>query len=252
MTGGSGSSGPWPVEWFEEIDSTNSEARRRAEQGEFADVWLVAKSQTAGRGRLGRRWLSPVGNLYATALFHHSGPLRHVAGIPFVAGLSVCDAVTALVPDCDVRLKWPNDVRVDGAKLAGILVEAGALDEGVWVAVGFGINISSVPVGTGQDVTSISALCVNTPLTYFNMFESLQMAFQTRITAFNRGFSATRKAWLERAEGLGKLVRIGVGDAILEGIFEDMAADGALILGLPDGSRRTISTGDVELIRDKG
>ncbi len=241
-----------PVQSFDEIDSTNSEAVRRAATGVFEDVWITARLQTGGRGRLGRQWLSPPGNLYATALFRMMGSLQGASHVPFAAGLAVHDALASFIPDAEVRLKWPNDVRVDGAKLAGILVEAGELKADVWVAAGFGINILHAPEGAGQPVCSLASLRGDDCVTGTHVLDALRKAFASRLSQLSAGFALTRKDWLLQAEGLGQCVRISARNSSLEGIFEDMADDGTLKLRLPDGSTRTISTGDVELIKEVG
>ena len=98
----------WPVHRFETIDSTNSEARRRAKAGGFADCWIVAAEQTAGRGRLQRHWVSPKGNLFATALFHEPGGVQVAARLPFAASLAVSDTILHFAPGADARLTCPR------------------------------------------------------------------------------------------------------------------------------------------------
>ena len=88
----------WPVHWLEDVDSTNEEAKRRARAGHLDGQWITARAQTAGRGRLGRDWVSPPGNLYATALFKWDAPLRDMTRVPFAAALAVADTVVALAP----------------------------------------------------------------------------------------------------------------------------------------------------------
>ena len=95
----------WPAEWFDEIDSTNEEARRRVASGTFTNSWIAARSQTTGRGRLGRHWKSPAGNLYATALFKLDGSIADATKIPFASGLAVVDVVEVIAPDVPVKLK---------------------------------------------------------------------------------------------------------------------------------------------------
>jgi len=240
----------WPSYWLDEIDSTNEEAKRRANRAGFGSQWIAAHSQSSGRGRLGREWVSPPGNLYATALFKWTGELRDMTRVPFAAALAVSDTVAALAPQADPKLKWPNDVRCNGAKVSGILVEAGEVDEARWVAVGIGINVSFAPDGVGQATTCLADLrgdaMIDTGLT----LEALREAFARRFEQAVTDFSDTRLAWLERAEGLGKPVRVNVNGMAQEGVFKDMAADGALLLQLHDGRLQTIRAGDVELIKE--
>lgn len=240
----------WPLVWRETIDSTNEEAKRLAKTGGFSDQWIAAREQTAGRGRLSREWKSAPGNLYCTALFHEPFGMAAAARVPFVGALAVSDALGSYAPDADIRLKWPNDVRCGGAKLCGILIEAGAGDADTWVAAGIGINIASVPDGAGQTATCLVDLRGDGAVTADMVAASLQTAFAERLAQARDDFAATIDAWLARAEGLGQMVRVSPGRAVIEGVFEGLEPDGALILSLPDGERRVIRAGDVELIKE--
>tara|TARA_R110000787_G_scaffold31783_10_gene84204 strand:- start:9710 stop:10447 length:738 start_codon:yes stop_codon:yes gene_type:complete len=238
----------WPVHHLGATDSTNSEAKRRVSENGFSDCWLVAESQSAGRGRLQKSWISPVGNLFSTALFHEPGGLIVASRLPFAAALAVSDVALLFAPEADVRVKWPNDVRIDTAKLSGILIETGGSGADTWVAAGIGINVTHAPEGAGQRVASISSLRGDSVVTTDMVLEALRKAFAERLIQARAGFDGLRQDWLERAEGLGGMVRVTVSGAAIEGIFEDMDTSGALILSLPDGSRQTIRAGDVDLI----
>src|SRR6185312_8602313 len=132
----------------DEIDSTNAEARRRADAGELGPLWITALRQTAGRGRRGRTWETGQGrNLAATLMMVSDRAPRDAAQISFVAALAAADLVGAYVPTERVKVKWPNDILVDGKKLVGILVESGARPSGgLWLAVGVGVNLAAAPV----------------------------------------------------------------------------------------------------------
>ena len=240
----------WPSHWLDEVDSTNEEAKRRACNAGFAAHWISAHQQTSGRGRLGRVWVSPVGNLYATALFQWHGELRDMTRIPFAAALAVADSVAALAPHAEPKLKWPNDVRCNGAKISGILVEAGEANGVRWIAAGIGINVGFAPDGLDQATTSIADLRGDTLVDTGMAMMALQENFARRFEETKKDFADTRKAWLKRAEGLGLPVRVNVNGTAQEGIFKDMASDGALLLQLHDGSVTPIRAGDVELIRE--
>jgi len=243
--------GDWPVEWFDDIDSTNEEARRRVSAGSFQNVWIAARSQSSGRGRLGRNWKSPIGNLFATALFEFSGTLNDAAKIPFVSALAVADTFDVFAPKHKVEVKWPNDVRCNGAKVSGILIEAGPLDNSSWVAVGIGINVAVAPQDVGQATASIASLRGDEVVTAQIAMEELRNSFSMRMNALSHGFENTRKAWLERAEGLGKTVTVTCGNEVLKGTFEALGDDGELHLRLPDGQLVVITAGDVELIKER-
>lgn len=242
-----------PVQWHERIDSTNEEARRLARAGMCGPLWIAAREQTAGRGRLGRQWASPAGNLYCTALFLEPDGIQLATRYPFAAGLAIIDALKPLVADADLVLKWPNDVRCDGAKLAGILVEAGAAEgRAVWIAAGMGLNVRAAPEGTGQDATSVHALGGSSGLTEDLVLEALRPAFAARIRQAREDFPALLKDWEGVAEGLGQTVRVGKGGQAVEGVLQGLERDGGLRLRLRDGSTQIIRTGDVELVKEIG
>jgi len=244
------SASDWPVFWLDTIDSTNTEAVRRI-KADFPNQWIAAREQTAGRGRRGRDWVSPPGNLFTTALFLFDGDMTASSRLPFVAGLAVSDAALRFTPNAPVQLKWPNDVRVEGAKLSGILIEAGKQGEGCWVAAGMGVNVSHVPETAGQAATCIAALRGDDAVTADMFLDALREAFAVRLKQYADSFETIRADWLARAEGLGETVRVIVGDSAVEGVFEDMGPDGSLILRLPNGTHRPITAGDVELIRER-
>lgn len=238
----------WPVINLGLIDSTNSEAKRLATTVDFEDVWLVANAQSAGRGRLERGWSSPVGNVYATALFHEPGGIKVALRVPFAAALAVHDAVSAFTDGDGVKLKWPNDVRAGGKKLSGILIETGDGDSGFWIAAGMGINVVPPEEDVGQAATSIATLRGDRVIERDAVLDALRAAFQLRLAQARGGFEAIRKDWIARAEGRGGRVTANVAGQRIEGKFIDLAADGALILLDDSGVQREIRAGDVNLI----
>src|SRR5690349_9275296 len=136
-----------PIEALDEIDSTNAEARRRAEAGDSGPVWITAERQTAGRGRRGRSWETGKGNLAATLLCVTQKPPVEAAQVSFVAALAVADLAAAFVPAALVSLKWPNDPMIAGRKASGILVESGPHPGGgLWLAIGIGVNLATPPL----------------------------------------------------------------------------------------------------------
>ena len=239
-----------PVQWHETIDSTNEEARRLAQAGHYGPTWIAARAQSAGRGRLGRQWNSPTGNLYCTALFlEPDGPVK-ATRFPFAAGLAVADTCLAFAPETPVQLKWPNDVRVDGEKLCGILVEAGSGPGGsTWIAAGMGLNIQSVPDNVDQPATSLARLTGGRPLTADLVMEELRVCFARRIQQAREDFPTLLRDWIASAEGLGQTVRVGKGDAARTGKFVGLESDGGLRLERPGGQVEIIRAGDVELVR---
>ena len=129
------------------LDSTNSEALRLARAGERGPLWIVARDQTAGRGRRGREWVSAAGNLAASLLFTSSVAPAVAATLGFVASLAVCETCRALAPGPIFALKWPNDVLANGGKVAGLLLESEAQGGALAIVVGIGVNLASAPEG---------------------------------------------------------------------------------------------------------
>lgn len=242
-----------PVQWHDTIDSTNEEARRLAQAGMCGPLWIAAKQQTAGKGRLGRQWLSPVGNLFCTALFFEPGGLQTATRFPFAAALAIADICAQLVPDADVKLKWPNDVRVDGAKLCGILVEAGQTAQGgAWVAAGMGLNVRTAPDRSGQSATSLLDLGANQAVTTDFALDTLRSAFARRVLQARERFPDTLQDWETKAEAMGQAVTTGPAEKPVTGIVLGLASDGGLRLELPNGAETIIRAGDVELVREVG
>ncbi|MEX1251675.1 MAG: biotin--[acetyl-CoA-carboxylase] ligase [Hyphomonas sp.] len=239
---------PWPVYRMGVIDSTNTEAKRRVAAG-FHDQWIVADQQTAGRGRQDRQWISPAGNVYTTAMFREPGGLQVALRLPFAAALAVTDVVLEHAPGADVRVKWPNDVRIDRRKVSGILVETGGAGADFWIAAGMGVNLVPPPENVTQPATSLHELGMRPGTPAEAVFSSLREAFMRRLQQARSGFAGTRVDWLARAEALGQQVQVRAGETVAEGIFEDLEDDGALLLRLPDGSRRTIRAGEIEIGR---
>lgn len=237
----------YSVASFDEIDSTNEEARRRAAVGERGPLWITARRQTAGRGRRGRAWESPDGNLMATLLIAPGVPAPEAARLSFVAALAVHDLAANHAPRAVVRVKWPNDVLIDGKKVAGILLESSGTD-GVdvlpWVAVGIGVNLIAAPPDTPTPATFLGA---HGPApSPAEALAELAEAWETRFRAWRvSGFAAIREAWLEAAAGLGQEIEVRLPGETLRGRFETLMSDGALSLLLPNGSRRAITAGEV-------
>ena len=232
---------------FETIDSTNLEARRQVEGGERGPLWLTAGVQTAGRGRQGRHWQTPSGNLAATLLTTTARPPMQAAQLAFVAALAVADLVSAYVTPGLVTLKWPNDTLLGGAKVSGVLIESGALPEGgVWLAVGMGVNLAHHPHDTERPSTSLAA-CMNVPPPgpeealprLANAFAYWQALWEAQ------GFQPIAAAWTSRAHGLGLACTARLPTETVHGVSEGLDPDGALRLRLTDGSLRRITAGDV-------
>jgi len=237
-----------PILAFDEIDSTNAEARRRADAGELGPLWITALRQTAGRGRRGRTWETGQGrNLAATLMMVSDRAPRDAAQISFVAALAAADLVGAYVPAERVKVKWPNDILVDGKKLVGILVESGARPSGgLWLAVGVGVNLAAAPVAAERPATTIAAETGKPAPEPRLALEGLAAAFADWLDVWERrGFSPIAEAWTARAYGLGEACEARLPDETVAGVAEGLDADGALRLRLADGRVRRITAGDV-------
>jgi BirA family biotin operon repressor/biotin-[acetyl-CoA-carboxylase] ligase len=234
---------------FDRLESTNDEARRLAEQGAAAGAVVVAGEQLKGRGRHGRAWTSPPGNLYASLLLRPEGTLAEAAQLSLVASLALAEALIALAPPpaTDVRVKWPNDVLVRGAKVAGLLLEsAAAADERVdWLIIGSGVNIASAPVGTSYPATALryEGFPLITPLDllarYLGMLDDWLARWRTG------GFAAVRPAWLALGSGVGDRVRLRLGREEVAGRFLDVTDQGALLVAQDGAPGRQITAGEL-------
>lgn len=241
---------PASIRLLEETDSTNAEARRLAEAGESGPLWIVAHRQTAGRGRRGRVWVDPSGNLSATLLTTVRRSPAEAAQLTFVAALAVADLVDAFVPPSLVAIKWPNDILLAGDKVSGILIESGAHANGsLWLAVGIGINLARAPTGTDRPATALAdhlrgdVTAVPTPEAAAAILTRTFAVWMARWETL--GFQPVLDAWAARAAGLDGPAVARLGHETVGGRAEGLAPDGALRLRLADGGLRLISAGDV-------
>jgi BirA family biotin operon repressor/biotin-[acetyl-CoA-carboxylase] ligase len=242
------------------LDSTNSEAKRLVLAGEYGPLWIVARRQTAGRGRLGRSWESPPGNLHASLILSDFGPARAAPQLGFVAGLATVNALQqAACASSRLALKWPNDVLLDGKKLAGILLEAVTLGVGgptssqaVAAIIGIGVNCASAPSNLPYPATDLSAIGRDPPSAATLLSHlSDAMINALEIWACGEGFPLLRERWLSHAAGLGGPIRVALPQETIEGRFTSIDSEGRLVLATKSGERR-IEAGDVLLGRNDG
>ncbi len=245
------------LEAFDAIGSTNAEAMARARAGDPGNLWLAARRQTAGRGRRGRAWQTPDGNLAASILTILDGPATHAATLGFVAGLALEEALCAASDrgrfglaaegvSGRFRLKWPNDVLADGAKLAGILLEAEQLPgDRLAVVAGMGVNVAFAPDIPGLATAALAGL--GAPVAPETLFAALTDAWVELAATWNggRGFPAIRARWLDRAAGLGAPVVVRTDRGLMEGLFETIDAEGRLVVRAADGTRERVAAGEV-------
>ncbi len=213
-----------------------------------APFWIVADEQSEGRGRSGRRWHSPKGNLYATLGLRLSVSASTATQLSFVAALAAYDAIARYLPAEQVtplRLKWPNDVLLGGAKIAGILIETAAYPgtAGLAAAIGIGINVTSAPENTGRPVAALGLA----PNARAAVFEELAHAFDSWLARWDRsrGFAAIRDAWLERAHVMGEPLNVSLNGSAIGGRFQGLDERGALRLKTDAGDVITVTAGDI-------
>jgi BirA family biotin operon repressor/biotin-[acetyl-CoA-carboxylase] ligase len=235
------------LEALDEVGSTNAVAQERARAGAASGLWITARRQAAGRGRQGRTWTSEPGNLYASLLLRDPVPPARLGELPLVVAVALHDAVADLMPPPlrpGLAIKWPNDLLLGGAKLAGILVEGMTDGTNQTVVIGVGVNCRHHPEGTDYAATDLAAAGV--PTEPEAMFERLASRLAERLDAWRSGpFDAVRAAWLSRARGIGEPVKVRLPRGTLDGTFEALDAEGRLVLRLADGRLETISAGDV-------
>lgn len=239
-----------PVLILDETDSTNAEARRRAEAGEVGPLWIAARRQTAGRGRRGRKWESESGNLASSLLLLTQKSPAEAAQLTFAASLAVADLLDRYVPSALVTIKWPNDVLLDGRKTSGILIESGpAPSGGLWLAVGIGVNLSQTPGDTERPATCIAEHLGQGVAAAPSVDEAAQALAETFGVWLDRwmtfGFQPVLDAWIARTPGLYGPCTARLTNETLTGTADGVEADGSLRLKLSDGSLRVISAGDV-------
>jgi BirA family biotin operon repressor/biotin-[acetyl-CoA-carboxylase] ligase len=175
--------------------------------------------------------VSPRGNLYASLLLRPKVGLAEAATISLVAALALGDALARVAEEEEVvAVKWPNDVLLDGAKVAGILLEA--VEEGgrcAWLIVGLGVNVGSAPSDLPYAATSLAAAGI--AVTPDELLRLWLAELRYRLNAWEaNGFAAMRQDWLERAHGLGGTARLRLGDELVTGRFADLDTDGAVLL----------------------
>jgi len=241
---------PWPEGYrhihFETIGSTNDEARRLAAAGDAGPVWITADEQTAGRGRRGRVWVSPEGNLMSTLLLSPQRPAAECAQLSFVSAIAVADTVARFATGAEVKVKWPNDVLASGRKISGILLEAvSAGGEPYFLAIGIGINLAHFPPDTEFPATSLAWLGVPMPSARDALTQLAAHFAKWYDTWRGQGFAPIRDGWLARAANLGGRIRARLTNGETSGMFEGIDETGALLLRESSERLRCIAAGEV-------
>ena len=233
-------------------ESTNDDVLRAAREGETGGLWVVAAQQLSGRGRHGRQWASPPGNLYASLLLVDPCDAALAPQLGFVAGLALHRAVETVagIGTPRLALKWPNDLLLDGAKVAGLLLEGHRIGPSLALVIGFGVNVAHAPTGTPYPAAALHS--VNPAVTRETLFEALAAGFGRTFSDWKAAqhrdasdpFGPIRRLWLERAAGIGGEVTVRLPSGERHGVFEGLDRYGRLRLKTPAGVEH-IDAGDL-------
>jgi len=234
---------PFSLIALDRVGSTNDEARRLVPEGRAADFLVVtAREQTSGRGRRGRAWVSPPGNLHCSVLLE-IGALAEAAQLGFVAAVALVDALGGLVPGAEFRCKWPNDVLADGRKIAGMLLEPAGSG---WLVLGLGIDVAAAPPPEQVAFPAISLAELGGLCNAEAVLAAFCADFGPWVRCWReRGFAPVRQAWLDRCRGLGKPISVRLETHTAEGLFAGLDADGALLLDQAAEGVTRFMAGDV-------
>jgi BirA family biotin operon repressor/biotin-[acetyl-CoA-carboxylase] ligase len=232
------------------VDSTMAEAARRAATLD-APTWICALEQTAARGRRGRVWRSPPGNFAASLVLRPEGPPGQVALRSFVAALALRDAlVTISKRPAALALKWPNDVLLNGGKVAGILLES--IGQGMRIdtlVIGIGVNLAAAPTPSEVEPDAVPPVSLAgetgvdvAPDAFLDHLAPAYDRWERQFATY--GFAPIRTAWLQGAARLGDTITARTARDATTGIFTDVDMDGHLVLQTAQGPRR-IAAADI-------
>ena len=227
---------------IEEAGSTSDLLRERAGQ-DGPEGAVMARVQTRGRGRLGRHWRSLPGNLALSVLLRPGAPVRP-GHWSLLAGVALAEAAAEALDGLGVlRLKWPNDLLLDGGKLAGILLEAGE-SASPWLVMGFGVNLVAAPADLGRATACISAVRPPPEPEAFARIV-LDRVADWRVRYERAGFAPVREAWLARGPAPGSAMTVAAGAQRISGVLHGLGADGSLLVDTGTGVV-SVAAGEVE------
>jgi BirA family biotin operon repressor/biotin-[acetyl-CoA-carboxylase] ligase len=232
----------WRLRVEESLPSTQDLVLRLASAGEAEGLAVLARRQTAGRGREGRAWDSPSGNLHLTLLLRPGGPARHAPQWALLSAVVLAEALGSFLPDpTAIRLKWPNDLLLGEAKLAGVLCESAAdMAGGIeWLVIGLGANLAMAPPVQGRAVACLAELAPPPAP------EAVAARILHAVEAWRgRGFAAVRDAWMARGPASGQPITLRAGAGSVQGLYAGLAPDGSLMLDTGTGPR-AFSSGEI-------
>ncbi|AVX04571.1 biotin--[acetyl-CoA-carboxylase] ligase [Maritalea myrionectae] len=231
------------------IGSTSATLMQDALNGAIGPVWLVADQQEDGKGRRGRFWHSPPGNLYSSLLLTEPAPSEYVAQLSFVMALALYDAVCAVaaaqsVDGLTIELKWPNDLMINGKKCAGLLLEGGMKGQSRFVVIGMGVNLAFHPDQSNHPASDFASLGLNTSPAHFFAFLSDAVAQRLGQWARGNNFAEIRADWLSHAYKMGEVMRINANAESYEARLEGVDPTGGLIVDHM-GRQRIVTAGEI-------
>lgn len=233
---------------FPHTGSTNDDLKELAEKGALEGTVIRADSQSMGRGRRSRPWVSPPGNLYMSLLLRPQVPSTVLSQLSFVSALALAKAVGSFLPTTHpLRLKWPNDLLYNAKKVGGILIESQSHDSQVidWVVVGMGLNLQSHPQGTTYPATDLFSE-THLSLQPDHVMDTLLKTMDILYTQWlEKGFSLLREEWSKWAYGIGQEIQLVTDQKTLTGTYLGIDDQGSLKIKLEDTSIKTVRSGDV-------
>ncbi len=238
---------------FDEIDSTMDEARRQLTAGAATPLWILAARQTKGRGRRSRPWESADGNLFCTLALRPEAAPAQAATLSFLAAVAVAETLENWVfPTSDhpqrLQCKWPNDVLLDGRKVAGILLESEMATGGgglAWLTIGIGVNLATHPEIAERPATSLAGAGCAVPHPH-QVLSLMAEKFADWMARWQEaGFAPVKQAWLARAARFGQEIDVRLDKQTLHGIFSALDDSGALLLQQANGECVAVTAGDV-------
>lgn len=233
---------------FDSLDSTNDEAKRLAKAGGAHGAVIWAKTQTGGKGRMGREWVSQEGNLFVSILLKPEKPVSDLSQLSFVASVAVVEALADMFGD-DHKLacKWPNDVLLDGKKLSGILLESFPceVDGKQWVVVGVGVNVDSHPTGTAFPATCLTESGVELVSAKIVLSRFIHHFIECYNEWSNKGFTPIRKRWVANAWGMKQEITARLPDKEICGIAHELDPSGCLVIKDKKGAKHIIHAADI-------
>ncbi len=227
---------------YDSVDSTNKIAVNLTEQGEREGTAVIAGTQTKGRGRMGRAWISCPGNLFVSYIINGK-TVKENPELSFLVGITVAESIEKLAPQIKCFCKWPNDIMLNDRKICGILIEAG---ENGCVVAGIGINLQSHPENVSYPTSSVLE-STGQLIKPDEMFECLSKTLLTNLDIWrHNGFATIRDKWLSYAYRLKETVTVKQFEKTYTGIFQTISENGELIIENTENHQKTkISVGDV-------